>query len=215
MKKSVRLKKSTPRSKKTSRITGAIGTQAIFLTVVGVVAAAAMLIGARWSSQPGDVAAADFQQEKVAASHVRPKSMSDLAPARAALDTTQATEARLSSMPAVEPAQGSALKAAPVTITGCLEHSHDTFRLKDTSGVEAAKSRSWKSGFFKRSSASIEVVDGANRLQLTTHVGQRVSVTGMLVDREMQGRSLKRIAVSCDVAPVQGSGLKTVAQRGL
>jgi hypothetical protein len=85
--------------------------------------------------------------------------------------------------------------------------------LKDTSGVDAAKSRSWKSGFFKKSAASIEIVDGANRLQLPTHVGQRVSVTGLLVDREMQGRTLKRVAAACNIEPVQGSGLKTVAQR--
>ena len=79
--------------------------------------------------------------------------------------------------------------------------------------MEAAKSRSWKSGFLKKSAASIEVVDAANRLQLPTHIGQRVSVTGMLVDREMQGRSLKRIAASCANEPVQGTGLKTMALR--
>jgi hypothetical protein len=85
-----------------------------------------------------------------------------------------------------------------VTITGCLENAHDAFRLKDTSGADAPKARSWKSGFLKKSTPSIEVVDAANRLQLPAHVGQRVSVTGVLVDREMKARSLKRIAASCD-----------------
>ena len=30
------------------------------------------------------------------------------------------------------------------------------------------------------------MVDGANRLKLGAHVGERVSVTGMLVDKELQ-----------------------------
>ena len=86
-----------------------------------------------------------------------------------------------------------------MTITGCLEDGRDGFRLKDTSGTDAPKARSWKTGFLKKSSPSIEVIDAANRLQLPTHVGQRVSVTGVLVDREMKARSLKRIATSCNV----------------
>jgi hypothetical protein len=210
MKKSVHLKKSTPRSKKSARFTGTIGQQAAVLVAIGVVAAAAMIFVVRHSSPLGDVAAADFQQQK-AASHARTKNASD-APAGPILDTTLAADTSSAYQPAIDSAKASAEKATPVTITGCLEHAHETFRLKDTSGVEAAKSRSWKTGFFKKSAASIEVVDGANRLQLPTHVGQRVSVTGLLVDHEMQGRSLKRIAVSCDIEPVQGTGLKTIAR---
>ena len=63
-------------------------------------------------------------------------------------------------------------------------------------GADAPKSRSWKSGFLKKGSAPIEVVDAAHRLKLTDHVGQRVSVTGRLVDREMQVRSLQRVSAS-------------------
>jgi hypothetical protein len=84
-----------------------------------------------------------------------------------------------------------------VTIAGCLERYDETFRLKDTTGVDAPKSRSWKSGFLKKGSASIDVVDAANRLKLTDHVGQRVSVTGVLVDREIRVHSLQRVATSC------------------
>ena len=50
-------------------------------------------------------------------------------------------------------------------------------------------------------SASIEVVDAAHRLKLPDHVGQKVSVTGTLVDREMQVRSLRRVATSCGNSP--------------
>jgi hypothetical protein len=84
-----------------------------------------------------------------------------------------------------------------VTIAGCLERDGGTFRLKDTSGVDAPKSRSWKSGFLKKGTPRIELVDSANQLKLRDHVGQRVSVTGTLVDREMQARSLLPVSTSC------------------
>jgi hypothetical protein len=85
-----------------------------------------------------------------------------------------------------------------VTVTGCLEQDDDRFRLKETAGTDAPRSRSWKSGFLKKSAASIEVVDAANRLGLPTHVGERISVTGTLVDGEMQVRSLRRVAATCE-----------------
>ena len=96
---------------------------------------------------------------------------------------------------AAEPPQ----KIAAVTITGCLERNAETFRLKDTAGASAPKARSWKSGFLKKGSATIAVIDAANRVKLPTHVGQRVSVTGTLVDREMRVRSLQRVATSCSI----------------
>jgi hypothetical protein len=94
-------------------------------------------------------------------------------------------------------AQNQVAKPAPVTIAGCLERDDETFRLKDTSGADAPRSRSWKSAFLKKGSAPVEVVDASKRLKLTNHVGQRVSVTGTLSDGEMQIRSLRRIAASC------------------
>jgi hypothetical protein len=84
-----------------------------------------------------------------------------------------------------------------VTIAGCLERDGGTFRLKDTSGLDAPKSRSWKSGFLKKGTPRIELLDAANQLKLRDHVGQRVSVTGTLVDREMQARSLRSVSTSC------------------
>ena len=94
-----------------------------------------------------------------------------------------------------------------VTITGCLQHDDETFRLKDTEGADAPKSRSWKSGFLKKGSASIEVVDAANRLKLMNYVGQRISLTGVLVDREMQARTLHRVASSCSDKPAKSDAL--------
>ena len=97
-------------------------------------------------------------------------------------------------------AQHEVATPTPVTITGCLERDDETFRLKNTSGADAPRSRSWKSAFLKKGSAPVEVVDASKRLKLTNHVGQRVSVTGTLSDGEMRVRSMRRIAASCKMA---------------
>jgi hypothetical protein len=98
----------------------------------------------------------------------------------------------------IEPASSQAVTMVkPVTITGCLERDDDTFRLRDATGTNAPKARSWKTGFIKKGPAAIEIIDAAHRLKLTDLVGRRVSVTGVLVDREMRARSVQRIAPSC------------------
>ena len=91
-------------------------------------------------------------------------------------------------------------QAAPeiVTITGCLEQKDDTFRLKDTGGSEAPKSRNWKTLGLTKHASTVELVDTSNRLKLGKHVGERVSVTGALVDKELQGKSLKSLTPSCE-----------------
>lgn len=94
-------------------------------------------------------------------------------------------------------ASAPAAAAAAITITGCLDQDDNTFWLKNTTGAEAPKSRSWRSGFLKKSSSSVELVDAANTLRLSSFVGQRVSATGVLTNREMQARSLRRVAASC------------------
>jgi hypothetical protein len=88
-------------------------------------------------------------------------------------------------------------KTASVTISGCLELNDTTFRLKDTSGSDAPKSRSWKSGFLRKRSSPIALVDAANTLKLSSHVGQRISATGALVNGEMRARSLESLSPSC------------------
>jgi len=100
-----------------------------------------------------------------------------------------------SAAPAVEPSPDT--KVARVTIEGCLERADDTFRLTDTTGTNAPTSRSWKSGFLKKRPAAIEVRDSVKRVNLASHVGQRVSVTGTLVDRQMRVGSLQPISLSC------------------
>ena len=84
------------------------------------------------------------------------------------------------------------------TIGGCLVHDDGMFKLKDTDGDHAPKSRSWKSGFIKKGPARIELVDASHRVDFTSHVGYRVNVSGMLADREMQVRSIKGGTERCD-----------------
>ena len=87
---------------------------------------------------------------------------------------------------------------APVTITGCLGLDEETFWLKETTGVDAPKSRSWRSGFLKKRPSRIELVDTTNTLKLANYVGQRVAATGMFMNREMQARSLRLVEASCN-----------------
>ena len=87
---------------------------------------------------------------------------------------------------------------APLTITGCLDRDGDEFRLTNAAGMGVPKSRSWKSGFLKKSNASaITVVDSNRHSRLQDHLGQRVSVTGTLVNREMQVGTLRSLSESC------------------
>jgi hypothetical protein len=88
-------------------------------------------------------------------------------------------------------------KGPVTTIEGCLVQNGDTFHLKGTTGVDAPKSRSWKSGFLKKGNATVDVIDSTASLGLANRVGTRVSVTGTLTDREMQARSIHRVASSC------------------
>ena len=175
MKKSARMKmKTLAWMKKSTRLTGEFGAWAIALVAICVMAAA-MLIAARQSPPPADIARMDERPVEAAVPVV----------AKTVVD-----EPEVATAPA-------AAKGAPVTITGCLERADESFRLKDTTGANVPTSRSWKSGFLKKRSASVDLVDKGNRVKLADHVGRRVSVTGTLVDREMQVRSLQRLAPSC------------------
>ena len=86
----------------------------------------------------------------------------------------------------------------PVTIAGCLDQHEDGFRLKDTSGADAPTSRSWKSGFLKKRSKPIGLVDATHSLTLSSLVGRRVEATGILANGEMRARSVRPVAASCN-----------------
>jgi hypothetical protein len=175
--------------KKTPRLSATFGAVTFFLAVIGVVAAA-MLIAAREPS-PAEIVRVDAVPGK--ATEAAKKASASKTPSATVdpglvVNVTPAT-ARPESAPAA------------VTMTGCLERHDETFRLKDPTGADVPKSRSWKSGFLKKGSASIDVVDASHKLKLTDHVGQRVRLKGVLGDREMQVRSLQRVAASCNEPP--------------
>jgi hypothetical protein len=102
--------------------------------------------------------------------------------------------------PAVEPtATPDALGQAPVTITGCLETTVDgaEFRLTDTEGIDAPRTRSWRSGFLKKRAAPVQLVELSDLLGLQKYVGHRVVATGLLTSRELRVRSLRSAGSSC------------------
>ena len=150
------------------------------LVVVFCVMTAAMLLSAR--ETPAPAAAADDR--------------ADTAVTAPATNTSKpAPDVRPATTTVVADASKSlSAKSSSVTITGCLARTETAFRLTDTDGSDAPRSRSWKSGFLRKGTASVNVVDPARKLRLASHVGQRVSVTGVLEDREMQVRSLRQIA---------------------
>jgi hypothetical protein len=192
-KKSARSNKSA-RLKSSRQLTGRVGVWAIAAVAICVLAGA-MVIGARQGAEPPRRTSRDMPLETAPVEVVARKAPAPRArPWQAPAANTTAVNA---STVAESPVDAPVPMAAPVTITGCLERADDTFRLKDTTGTDALKARSWKSGFLKKRAASIDVVDAANRVKLPDHVGQRVSLTGTLVDREMQVRSLQRISASC------------------
>ena len=192
-KKSTRSNKSA-RLKTSTRLIQGVGVWAIAAVAICVLAGA-MVIGARQGSEPPHRTSRDMPLETAPAAVVARK-----APAPRALPL-QAPAANATAVNASTVAESAVDAPVPtpasVTVTGCLERADETFRLKDTTGIDVVKARSWKSGFLKKRAASIDVVDAANRLKLPDHVGQRVSLTGTLVDREMQARSLQRISASC------------------
>jgi hypothetical protein len=212
VKKSIRAKKSARMSTSTrvstfTRLTPRqIGYRSMGLAMICIITVG-MLISSHQLSRPADEATVDTQPENVAIEADATTASVAIAP-RTRANVVDEVPAKEGSDPGDRSFQGQTLVKAPaaeltaVTITGCLERADETtFRLKDTIGADAPKARSWKSGFLKKGSASIEVVDAAHRLKLPDHVGQKVSVTGTLVDREMQVRSLQRVATSCENNP--------------
>ena len=155
-------------------------TRAAALGTAGMCAVAVAILVAACQSQPATMKTSKPQPPQ----------------ATAAPPPTNGTVAQSDTKNAVT--KVAAREPSPVTIVGCLERDAQLFRLNKTAGAGAPKARSWKSGFLKKRAASIEVVDASNRLKLPNQVGHRVSVVGVLVDREMRARSLQRVEGSCE-----------------
>ena len=87
-----------------------------------------------------------------------------------------------------------------VTITGCLEAfgNGDRFRLTDTEGANAPKARSWRTGFLKKHSAAVDLVGTHDVIALKRQIGQRVAVSGVQTNRELQVSSVRVVSPSCN-----------------
>jgi hypothetical protein len=197
LKKSARSKATTKkssttgaRSKRSKTPSWSVGAGTMLLAAI-CVTGAVIVIAAHELTPIPRVTIGDTDSERVA-----PPEAAKAAPSSSAI----VSESAMVKAPETDTLEvkGTVGRTAPVTIFGCLERSDSTFRLTDTDGVDAPKARSWKTAFLKKGAASIEVVDPGNRQRLPTHVGQRLSVTGTLSDRQMQVRSIRRISSSCD-----------------
>jgi hypothetical protein len=89
---------------------------------------------------------------------------------------------------------------APVTVTGCLEVSvtNDRFRLTETEGGGVSKARSWRTGFLKKRSPSVDLVGPAGGVSLDGQVGKRVAATGVLRSHTLTVGSIRVVAPNCD-----------------
>ena len=96
--------------------------------------------------------------------------------------------------------EGLVVSQTVVTMRGCLEITvdQDQFRLTDTEGADTPQARSWRSGFLKKRSAPVDLVELSDPVGLRKYVGHRVVATGVLTGRELRVRSLQAAGTSCN-----------------
>lgn len=150
-----------------------------------IVAAGALWLAVRESSNAPQAATPSAVHATAAPEPAAAPARKSASPAASAASSASATS--------TEPGA----QSKPVSITGCLQHAGDGFVLKNAEGAAVAKTRSWKSGFLRRSSPSVDLLDDGNAARLASHVGQRVAVSGPLAGGEMHVQSLRRVAASC------------------
>jgi hypothetical protein len=189
------------------RFSGRMRLTAIALFVVTVVGAVMMLA----ASQPEENTATPEPLKLVSAPAPEPaaaaqpnrktsprKAAVAVVPAKATASPAAAAAPVAATAPETTTPPAGAVKGEVVTITGCLEQDNQEYRLTDTEGSDAPKARSWKSGFLKKRAANLEVLDAAKKLRLATHLGQRVTVTGVVAERKMEAWSLVVASRSCN-----------------
>lgn len=170
---------------KTTMRTWVAGVDGLSLGIAGAaIVVAGVLVAAYKPAPPVDVAA-----QTVATSLGAPKTPASVDGRRPAAAPSKSVDEASSASADTWP--------APLTITGCLDRDGDSYRLTDAAGVAVPKSRSWKSGFLKKSASSVTLIDDGRRAHLQDHLGQRVSVTGTMVNREMQIGSIRLLSETC------------------
>ena len=86
------------------------------------------------------------------------------------------------------------------TMSGCLEATVDggEFRLTEIESDDAPKARSWRSGFLKKRSAPVDLVEVSDRAGLRKYVGHRVTASGVLTGRELRVRTFQSAGAACE-----------------
>jgi hypothetical protein len=152
------------------------------------------------SKSPQKTGLTEAEKNQIAESTTPAAAVAAISEALAKVDstTTPASFETISTEPTVE----STTIAGPgtVTITGCLEGggSENRFRLTDTEGGDVPRSRSWRTGFLKKHSTSVALVEPSNPHALQAQVGQRVAATGLMTSRELRVTSLQVIGPRCN-----------------
>lgn len=195
-----RSKKPAVAAHESTPITWSAGARAMVFGAICLFIAVALL-SAR-EDTPSDKVSNIDSPMNVASDPVVPEAQKEI---RRQPEVSPAVAARTTTAAMSEPTAPSAdvsLEAEPeisagATLTGCLESDEGEYRLTDVSGEAAPTSRSWKSGFFKKRPASIEISDAVGTLGLRHHLGRRVAATGTLVERDMRARSVRVVGV-CD-----------------
>lgn len=118
------------------------------------------------------------------------------APAKTTRTAKAATSSSAAPTTPVSESTAPVKSPAGLTVEGCLESDGATYRLKNTTGLDAPKARTWRTGFLMKRSSTIGLVDATGRLRLQDHIGRRVAATGTVVDREMQATTLREVG-SC------------------
>lgn len=187
------------RARKRGGLTSALGPKATTALVICVLAG-----GLTYGVRQQEEEQKKLKAKEAAAMMAPDGPGDDVVPGASARSTKAVAAKKAASQTAPSVTVASAAKPAgsptvnrAVTVTGCLEKSDEGYRLKDTSGLAAPKSRSWKSGFLKKGAAPVDVVDASHTLALNRHVGHRVAVSGPLTDREMRAESVQQVAASC------------------
>lgn len=185
--------KTAARDKKPMGLTSAIGPKATTALVICVIAGGIMVGARQQETKRKNAAAADVRTDMAPMPGGKPASTPKKATTvSAARSASPGVAAASVSAPVAQVAKG-----ARATVVGCLEGEGVAFRLTDTTGADAPRARSWKSGFLKKGASPVKLVGSSNALNLAGNVGRRVSVTGTLANREMEAHSMHRVAGSC------------------
>jgi hypothetical protein len=179
--------------------------RAFAIALIGVIVAATLMTaGTSQRSDSTDPATTPVSQARLVAAppsaaparvekRAAPTKPRTSEPSKPPAAKTEPVAAAAPAPPAPEAAASGA-----VTITGCLAKNTDGFWLKNASGGDLSAARSWRTGFFKKSSPRVNVVAASTAVKLSDYVGHRVSVTGVLEDQDLRARSVRRVATSCN-----------------